>query len=929
MPLFVKIRVFLRNFLSTRRVEVDLDQEIHSHLEMLTEENIRAGKSPQEAQRATRIALGGIEQLKEQVREQRLGNWLRSVVSDCRFALRQLRKSPAFTAVAILTLALGIGGTTAIFTLVQQVMLQSLPVSRPEQLWRVGDATICCYSNGYSQGGGDVRPLNDWTLFSWEAYKLFRTGTAAFDDLAAFQLGDANAHLGVRRAGSLAPAEPHNGEYVSGNFFKTFGIAAWRGRLFDDADDAEGAPPVAVISFQAWQGKYGSDPSVVGATYDVNGHPFTIVGVALPGFFGAKIASADMPDFWLPLATEPLIAGATSRLRNPRLAWLALIGRVRPGTNPKTLEAQFQVELHQWLTSHRADMTAQEKALLDKQTAHLAPGGAGASMMRENYKESLWLLMMAALCALLVACANIADLLLARGLKDRHQTSIRVALGASRGRLIRQALAESLTLSFLGGIAGIAVAYAGASLILRLVFTRLDTAIPIHAAPSLPVLLFAVGVSVITGVIFGIAPAWMSAYAQPIEALRGVNRSAGGRRHWAQRTLVIVQVAVSIVLLSAAAMLAQSLRNLERQNFGFDTRGRYLVSIDPWSSNYRQEQLAPLFRGIEEHLRGIPGVRMAGAVLEAPQSGWVWPHDIRVVGKPEADDTSSGWSRATPDFFQTLGDAIVMGRSFTSEDTANTRLVAIVNESFATKFFAKENPLGQQFGLVRENNAATYQIVGVVADVDFGDGPEPMYFLPEAQSAHFDDAETEEREVASHYLYSLVVWAPANPPDLGARVKQALTDVDPNLVLDKVQPYSAVIHANFAQQKMIATLTWLFGAIGLVLAAVGLYGVTAYGVEQRTSEIGVRMALGARRGSVLLMVLREVFWQVGIGLALGIPAAVGAGFVIANQLFGVTPWDPLMLSTATLLLGLATLVAAVLPARRASRVDPMIALRYE
>ncbi len=923
MSFFVIARSFLRNLFLSDRVDADLDEEVHSHLKVLARQNLHAGMQEVEAQHRARI-----EQFKEQVREERLGNWLHSIVSDFRFTLRQLRKSPGFTGVAILTLALGIGGTTAIFTLVQQVMLQSLPVSRPEQLWRVGDATICCYSNGYSQGGGDVRPLNDWTLFSWEAYKVFRTGTAAFDELAAFQVGDANAHLGVRRAGSLAPAEPRNGEYVSGNFFKTFGIAAWRGRLFDDADDAEGAPPVAVISFQSWQGKYGSDPSVVGATYDVNGHPFTIVGVAPPGFFGAKIASADMPDFWLPVATEPLIAGATSRLRNPRLAWLALIGRVRPDTNPKTLEAQLQVELHQWLTSHRADMTAQEDTLLDKQTVHIAPGGAGVSLMRENYQESLWLLMMAALCVLLLACANIANLLLARGLKDQHQTSIRAALGASSGRLIRQAFAESLTLSFLGAIAGVAVAYAGASLILRLVLTQLD-AIPIHAAPSLLVLLFALGVSVITGVVFGIAPAWMSAHAQPIEALRGANRSAGGRRHWAQRTLVIMQVAGSIVLLSAAAMLAQSLRNLERQNFGFDTRGRYLISIDPWSSNYRQEQLAPLFHGIEEQLRSIPGVRMAGAVLEAPQSGWVWPHDIRVVGKPEADDTSSGWSRVTPDFFQTLGEAIVIGRSFTSEDTANTRLVAIVNESFAEKFFAKENPLGQQFGLVRENNAATYEIVGVVADVDFADGPEPMYFLPEAQSAHFDDAETAEREVASHYLYDLVVWAPANPPDLGARVKQALTDVDPNLVMKEVQPYSGVIHANFAQQKMIATLTWLFGAIGLVLAALGLYGVTAYGVEQRTREIGVRMALGSRRGSVLLMVLREAFWQVGIGLALGIPAAIGAGYVIANHLFGVTPWDPLMLSTATLLLGLATHVAAVIPARSASRVDPMIALRNE
>ncbi|MGB9435686.1 MAG: FtsX-like permease family protein, partial [Candidatus Acidiferrum sp.] len=476
--------------------------------------------------------------------------------------------------------------------------------------------------------------------------------------------------------------------------------------------------------------------------------------------------------------------------------------------------------------------------------------------------------------------------------------------------------------------AGIAVAYAGASLILHLAFARLDTWVPVDSVPSIPVLLFALGISVITGVVFGIAPASMTSQAEPIEALRGVNRSVGGHRHWAQKMLVIVQAAVSVVLLSAAAMLGQSLRNLEHQNFGFDTSGRYLVSIDPRISNYKQEQLVPLFREIEDHLRGIPGVRMVGGILEAPLSGWVWPHDIRIEGKPEVVGTS-GWTRVTPEFFEALGDAIVMGRPITSEDNASTRPVAVVNEAFATRFFGKENPIGQQFGPAPEKNAGMYQIIGVASDVAFGNGVEPMYFLPQAQSTHFDDPEAEEREVSSHYLYSVVVWAPGNPPDLGPGVKDALADVDPNLVMNGVQSYSEVIQANFAQQKMIATLTWLFGAVGLMLAALGLYGVTAYGVEQRTSEIGVRMALGANRGSVVVMVLRGAFWQVGIGLTLGVPAAIGVGYLIASRLFGVTPWDPLMLSGATLLLGLAALLACYVPARRAVRVDPMVALRYE
>ena len=856
-----------------------------------------------------------------------------TLIQDFRYGLRVLRKSPGFTAVAVITLALGVGSTAAIFTLVQQVMLRVLPVAQPSQLWRIGDAARCCYSDGYSQGGGSGLPQNDWSFFSWQAYKLFRASTPAFEQLAAFQIGEANAHLSVRRADSPAPAATANGEYVSGNFFETFGISAWRGRLFTDADDREGAPPVAVMSFHTWQDKYGSDPSVVGATYDLNGHPFTIISIAPSGFFGAKIADSDMPDFWLPLTTEPLIAGATSRLRNPRLAWLDLIGRVRPGTNPKTLEAQLQVELHQWLASHVPDMTSQEKTLWEKQTLRLTSGGAGVSLMRENYKDALWLLLMAAACVLLVACANIANLLLARGLKDRHQTALRAALGASRARLVRKALAEGLTLSVFGAAASIAIAYAGARLILHLAITGRDTWVPVNPAPSAPVLLFALGISVITGVAFGIVPAWMASLADPIEALRGVNRAVAGSRGVvgtaaAQKTLVIVQAAVSVVLLSVAAMLGQSLRNMEHHNFGFDTDGRYVVSIDPRISGYRQEQLFPRFREIEDQLQSIPGVRMVGGVLEAPLNGWVWPHDIRIAGKTE-EEGSSGWTRITPGFFETLGDKIVMGRPISDEDNADTRPVAVVNETFAKRFFGKENPIGQHFGPVPQKNAGMYEIVGVASDVDFGDGLEPMYFLPEAQSTQFDDPESEEREVSSHYLYNVVIWARGKPPGLEMQVKSALANVDPNLVVQGVQSYSEVIHADFAQQNMIASLTSLFGAVGLVLAAVGLYGVTAYGVEQRTSEIGVRMALGANRASVVAMVLREAFSQVGVGLALGIPSAIGTGHLIASQLFGVRPWDPLMLAGSALLLVFAAFIAAVIPARRATRVDPVIALRYE
>ncbi|HEY1501816.1 MAG TPA: ABC transporter permease [Acidobacteriaceae bacterium] len=857
------------------------------------------------------------------------------MLPDLWHALRQLRKSPGFTLTAVLTLALGIGATTAIFTLVQQVMLQSLPATQPEQLWRIGDQPRCCNWGGYSQGSDDEP--NDWSLFPWEAYRLFRANTPGFQDLAALQAG--NAALGVRSSGSQAPPDTANGQYVSGNFFRTLGVSAWRGRLLTDADDQEGASPATVMSFHAWVQKYGSNPSVVGAVYEINGHPFTVVGIAGPGFVGAKMASYGMPDFWLPLTTEPIVDGTTSRLKNSHVDWLDVIGRVRAGVSPAALQAQLQAELHGWLGSHLADMGPTEKPLFEKQTLRLTPGNAGFSSMRRDYSQGLLLLMITACCVLLVACANIANLLLARGLRNRQQTAVRVALGASRGRLVKKALLESILLAFIGGLAGVAVAWGGARLILYLAFhTQVNnTWVPVQASPSAPVLLFALGISVLTGALFGMAPAWMTSRAEPIEALRGANRAVGNGRHWAQKTLVVAQAAVSLVLLSAAAMLGGSLHNLVHQDFGFTPDDRTLVSINPTLSNYKQEQLVPLFREIQDRLSALPGVRSVSAATYAPMTGDQWGHGIRVEGKPDPgpeDDTMADWTRITPGFFDTVGARMVAGRSITAEDNSTTRPVAVINEAFAKKFFGKQNPIGQHFGPQVRRNAGTYEIVGVVDNMHyvswgFREPARAMYYIPEAQTVHFAEADTESYELWSQNLYSIVLWAPGHPPNLAAQVRRVLADVDPTLVMYNVIPYPQVIAGAFDQQNMIASLTWLFGAVGLLLAAIGLYGVTAYGVEQQTSEIGVRMALGADRRSVIAMILRGAFWQVGIGLGIGIPAAIGTGYLIASQLFGVNPWNPLLLAGATVLLGLAALVAALIPARRAASIDPIQALRSE
>jgi predicted permease len=846
--------------------------------------------------------------------------------------LRQLRKAPGVTTTAIVTLALGIGATSAIFTLVHQVMLKSLPVARPEELWRIGDKVRCCNWGGYTQGDD-----GDFSLFSWEAYRNFRAQTPEFVDLAALQAG--NAPLGVRRSGSSAPADTRNGEFVSGNFFRTFGVQPWIGRLMTDADDVEGAPPVAVLSYRIWNEKYGADPSVVGATYQINSHPFTIIGVAAPGFYGAKLAGWGMPDFWLPLTAEILIDGDTARLKRPNGNFLDIIGRVRPGVNPKALEAKLKVEFHGWLASHVPDMSPGEKQLWSQQTLRLIPGGAGVEAMRDQYQDGLKLLLIAAACVLLVACANLANLMLARGLKDRAQTSLRVALGASRARLVRGVVVESLVLAIIGGLLGIAVAYAGTKMIVSLAFQigGPNNYVPLQAAPSWPILLFTLAVSMLTGIVFGIAPAWMTSHADPADALRGVGRSVGAGRSWTQKSLVIAQIAVSIVLLSAAALLGKSLRNLEHQNFGFDTKDRYIAWINPMLGNYKPEQLEPMFRQIDERLLQIPGVRMVAPALYAPMTGDSWNDGIRVEGRPEPgpkEDTGAGWVRVMPGFFEAIGSKIVLGRPITERDTAAGHPVAVVNQAFAKRFFNGQNPIGQHFGSGKLKYSSTYEIIGVLNDVrymtyEYRKPVRPMFWLAEAQSVQYDDPAYRAGDIWSHYLYNIVIWAPNNPPDIEVRVRKALASVDPNLVLYNVDPYSKVVSSDFQQQRLIATLTSLFGVLGLVLAGVGLFGVLAYMVERRTGEIGVRMALGANRGRVVGMVLAGAFWQVIIGLAIGIPAAIAAGRLMTTQLFGVDPWDPIMLIVATLLLGIGALIASMIPAWRASCVEPMSALRTE
>jgi predicted permease len=451
------------------------------------------------------------------------------------------------------------------------------------------------------------------------------------------------------------------------------------------------------------------------------------------------------------------------------------------------------------------------------------------------------------------------------------------------------------------------------------------------------VLAFTLGISLLTGVLFGIAPAWMTSRVDPAEALRGGNRSVRGAGSIAQKSLVIVQAAMSLVLLSAAALLSQSLRNLEHQNFGFETNARYLVSLNPTLGPYKPEQMEQLYRRIDERLLQVPSVHMVAPALYAPMSGDSWNEGIRIAGRPEPgpkEDTGAGWARVMPGFFETLGAKIVQGRSIEERDTPATRPIAVVNEAFVRRFFGHQNPIGQHFGMNRLKYAGSFEIVGVVRDMrymtwGYKDPVRPMFWLPETQSLTYDDPRFNTADLYSHFLYNIVIWAPGDPPGLEMEARKAIASIDPNLVVYSVDPYSRILAGDFQQENMIATLTTLFGGLGLLLAAVGLYGVMAYTVEQRTSEIGIRMALGADRASVVRMILRGAFTQIAIGLGLGIPLAIAAGRLMTQQLYGVSPYDPLMLTIATALLCFAALLASWMPAARAASVQPMVALRTE
>ena len=842
-----------------------------------------------------------------------------TLMQDVRYALRQLAKTPSFTITVLLTLALGIGANAAIFTLVNAVLLKNLPVTDPKTLVRLGDNNDCCVNSGVKDDG-------DYTLFSTDTYEQFKKNAPEFEALAAMQAGFGYRPITARRDGTTTEPRSMMGEFVSGNYFRTFGLEPRSGRLLMDADDVSGAPVTAVMSYLAWQHDYAGDASVIGSTFWVNTKPVTIVGIAPKGFYGDRLSNTP-PDFYLPIESMPVLA-SVPYVHDPDVDWLYIIGRLKPGVSPIARQQKLSALLRQILAPSKHFSTENDKGLLAKAHVVLTPGGEGIQDMQEQYGSHLHLLMWISGLVLLISCANIANLLLVRGMGRRTEMSVRSALGAMRSRIVRQLLTESIILAGLGGVVGLAVAYAGTRMLLMLTFPGAQD-VPIDAAPSLPVIGFACGLSLLTGILFGVAPAWIAAQAKPADVLRSSARTTATGASLLQRGLVVAQAALSLVLLVGAGLFSQSLNKLQNTDLKLETRNRYVVHISPQTAGYSQTRLEALYRTMEDRFHALPGIVKVGIATYTAMEENNWSNGIQVLGQPDLK-LGASFVKANAEYFDSVGTHVVMGRGIGVEDTSAAPPVAVVNESFVKGFFKDRNPIGQRFGPPGPASTGDFEIVGVVEDTAYTTvrwKNHRMYFVPMMQRP----ANTKEPIENDESLYAGAIVLETERPvsALEKLTRKTLAGINPNLSIVKFQTFEEQIGDRFTEDRMIARLTILFGALALLLATIGLYGVTAYTVARRTSEIGIRMALGAERGGVIAMVMRGAIIQIALGLGIGIPIALVCVRFVKAQLYEVSNADARVMMGAIVTLAAAACVAGVIPARRAASTDPVQALRME
>jgi predicted permease len=909
MPLFMKARSFLRNLFLSCRVDVDLDQEVLSHLEMLTDENIRAGMPPKEAERAARIELGGIEQVKEQVREERVGNWLHSVFSDCRYGLRQLRKNPGFTAAAVLTLALGIGANAAIFQLIDAVRLRTLPVKDPQEL-----ATVRIVDRSWAYGRTHGR-YAELTNAMWEQ---IRDRQQVYSSVFAW----AGEGLNIANGGEVRYVE---GIWVSGDYFKALEVPALIGRTLTPDDDRRGCgSPPAVLSYAFWQREYGGKQDILGNKITLEGHPFEIVGVTPAGFYGVDIGH--FFDVATPLCSEPIIRGEDSMLDLRRGWWLASLGRLKPGVSLGQANAQMNAMTTSIL---EATVPSEYNPEAVKHFMQYRFGAFSASNgfsdLRGTYSSSmdspLWILLAIAGFVLLIACANIANLMLARASAREREIAVRLSLGASRSRLIRQLLSESILLALIGACCGALLAQWLSHFLVAYINSR--GRIYLDLALDWRVLGFTAGVAMLTSIIFGLAPAFRATRVAPASVLKAAGRGmTGGRERFSlRRALVISQVAFSLVLVVGALLFSRSLGKLLSVDAGFRQTGILETDVDYSKLKIAMPRRQPYKIALIERLRAIPGVQAVSNASVVPISGYGWADNIILAGAKERTKESPLFDRISPGYFNTMGITVLAGRDFNERDTASSQNVAIVNESFVKRILNGASPIGQHFQIEEYvgRPRPMYEIVGFVKDTkyyDLRDNFRPIVYVTTLQDDQPDQSA------------QLLIRSPLPLGGLTSSIKNALADISP-LISIEFTPLQRNIHDSLLRDRLMATLSGFFGGLAALLAMVGLYGVISYSVARRTNEIGIRMALGAQRLNIVNMILEEAGLLLVIGLVVGTVLALFLGKTASTLLYGLKPHDPLTITLAALGLAGVAILASYIPARRAAGLDPMVALRYE
>ncbi|HEU0178019.1 MAG TPA: ABC transporter permease [Blastocatellia bacterium] len=890
--------------------EIEIVEELALHLEAAYEAALAAGLSAAEAEaramrgydwrllecelsRAERPSAARALQPPLEMIERRGGLRMGSLLQDLRFGARMLLKGPGFTLIAVITLALGIGANTAIFSLIDAVLLKLLPVKDPAQLVALSKT---------------ARDGENRIAFSYPLFQDLRERNQVFSGILAY------SGVALNLSGN-GQTERVAGQLVSGNFFSVLGVQPLLGRVFTDDDNkSPGAHPVTILSHSFWQRRFAGNPNVVGETVRLNGYPFTIVGVAPHGFFGVEVGAA--PDLWAPMMMQPQVSGLADRLQMRNNFWVNLMARLKSGVSAQQSQAGVDA-LYRQINRDAPGLSPKLRDFLLGQHIQLRPAGQGLSGLRNQFKQPLLVLMGAVGLVLLIACANIANLLLARATARQKEIAVRLALGAGRARLVAQLLTESFLLSFLGGLFGLLFAFWGVDFLLSFLSQARFT---LELQPDLRVLGFNLGVAVLTGILFGLAPALQATRPNLIEALKNEIPALTGARGGFElrKLLVVAQVALSLLLLIGAGLFIRTLQNLNGIDLGFRADKVLLLSMNPGLNGYSPERIKSFYAQLLEWVNRLPGVQ-AASFADMPLMGGAWVDGIEVEGYKAAagQDMSVSAKKVGPKFFETMGIPLLKGRDFNVHDEAGAPKVAVINETLARDFFGNDNPLGRRIGVGEKPER---EIIGVIKDTKYRDlkkqAPRTVY-VPLAQPT------------ATSAELTLHVRTVGEPTNLVDAIRREVESLDKNLPVYNVRTFTDLVAQSIYQERLIATLSSFFGLLALLLASLGLYGVMAYSVARRTREIGIRLALGAQTSDVLKLVLRQGMGLALVGIGLGVVAALALTRVLGNLLYGVSPTDLLTFVSIPLTLTGVALLACYIPARRATKVDPLTALRHE